>query len=409
MINCVLGVDIGTTSLKVGLFTEKGEVVSLIVELFHNPDSSFIANEWLPSLKNSIKKIKKEIDFSLYKLIAISVSGNGPTVVSENGRTFIWNENLPDDLIIPESCKNSLFLPRILSFKKLYPKEYEESSRIYSSYEFLIYKLTGNSFTIMPEKRFIMAYWNEQQLKDCGILEDKMPPYKEIAQLCGNVSSEVNEYLGIKEADLPVFSAGSDFVAAMIGTNTLEKGKLCERSGSSEGFNFCIDKTIFSENARTLPSVISGLWNLAILKKETGRKFLKLKQMVESSKNSTISYQKLYDDSCSGEIQEGFEILQAILNDINSSYQTLKSILHKNGINEPSEIVITGGQAKNSAWIQKRADTLGVKIVVKNCEDAELVGNVCCALTGMGLFDNIKKAADEIVQTRKVYYPSCKI
>ncbi len=406
MIRCVLSVDIGTTSLKVGLFTEKGEVVSLFAESFKNPDDSFIANQWLVKLKDAIIKMKKSVDDSNYAVIAVGVSGNGPTVVSDNGRTVIWNKALPQNLEIPESCKSSLFLPRILAFRNLYPDDFENTKKLYSSYEYLIYKLTGSSVTILPEERFTMAYWNKEQLKECEIPEDKLPEYKNVAQLCGKMTGQIKNYLGLKESEIPVFSAGPDFVAAMIGTNTLDNGKLCERCGSSEGFNYCTEKIIVSENARTLPSVMSGLWNLAVLEKESGRKFLKLKQKIEFEQNEKISFQQLYEDSFSGKNDEGFLVLNNILNELKKSYESLKSILVENQIKPPTEIVVTGGQVRNSLWMQKRADFLGVKLVVRNCEDSELVGDACCALTGVGIFSNIKEAAKKIEKTTKIYYPN---
>ena len=38
------------------------------------------------------------------------------------------------------------------------------------------------------------------------------------------------------ESGIPVYCGGPDFVAALIGTDTLQKGAICDRCGSSEGY-----------------------------------------------------------------------------------------------------------------------------------------------------------------------------
>lgn len=242
MKDSVLCVDIGTTSLKAGLISADGEVVFICTKNFTDCYNHFISLEWKNCLKNAVKDLHDCGVCKEFAVNAIVVSGNGPTLVSQEGFTFLWNETIDFSLFndFCEQAKNelkkSLFLPRIVTFKKLYPQHFE-NKMIFSGPEFLIYELTRNAVTILPEKRFVSAYWTNENLSLCNIDSQKLPPFIEIGKICGNLSESAANFLELPD-DLPVVSGGPDFVAALIGTNTLQNGTLCDRCGSSEGFNF---------------------------------------------------------------------------------------------------------------------------------------------------------------------------
>ena len=60
MIETVLCVDIGTTSLKTGLITGDGEVVSFSAKQFSNCEDRYISLSWKLSLKSAIGEMKQQ-------------------------------------------------------------------------------------------------------------------------------------------------------------------------------------------------------------------------------------------------------------------------------------------------------------------------------------------------------------
>ena len=92
MTDCILAADIGTTSLKIGLISMKGDLVSLATARNLQKDAKFCGQYWLETLRFAFNKIKNKSDF---KIVAMCVSGNGPTVVTENGLTIRWDEETP--------------------------------------------------------------------------------------------------------------------------------------------------------------------------------------------------------------------------------------------------------------------------------------------------------------------------
>ena len=162
-----LCVDIGTTSLKAALVSDMGQVLSFSKIEFTTNDKSKIALEWFRALKESISALKKNQIESLSEnetlfnsetgtlnIDAVCISGNGPTIVSEDGTTLLWNspvaelqnQNASSDLqkILPpelfEKFKHSLFLPRLLAFKNLYSDKFINQI-IFSGPEYLIWRL----------------------------------------------------------------------------------------------------------------------------------------------------------------------------------------------------------------------------------------------------------------------------
>ena len=83
--------DIGTTSLKAGLITAKGEVVAFCSIPFEEPHDRFVATSWYDVFmraKEEVTRGRQDLNIS-----GICISGNGPTVVTACGLTLLWNED----------------------------------------------------------------------------------------------------------------------------------------------------------------------------------------------------------------------------------------------------------------------------------------------------------------------------
>lgn len=369
MIDCVLAVDIGTTSLKAGFISATGEVVSFYRQKISFFNSRFVALKWEKSLRKAIKKMFKLCGSDSVCVKAIAVSGNGPTIVSKSGRTLRWNEKVDYNLlgISGHQYGTSLFLPRIMAFKECFPADYATSELLFSGPEYLIYKLSNSAVTILPEQRFESAYWDKKALETCGIESEKLPEFVGVGQICGKLQDSAAVYLGLHEG-IPVVAGGPDFVVALIGTNTLAAGKICDRAGSSEGFNFCVDKLILAERVRSLPSVIPGLWNVSVLIPESSE--LEEKLRLQKCKNAV---------------------------------ELLRKVALDNNIAFPQKIISTGGQTKSEEYMAKKTLEIGIPVSVCQIADSELLGDACVAWFALGKYKSLGDAAISIVRETVTY------
>lgn len=401
----ILCADIGTTSLKMGIISEYGEVVSFCTQQLNSFNSDYIANQWIQAfIKGTAELFRSAPNISADQICAVSISGNGPTLVSQNGRTLLWNSNLAKELkeSLPQS--NSLFLPQLAAFKKNFTQEWNDSQYIFSGPEFLIWKLTGSAVTILPEKRFEAAYWNASLLEQFDIEKNKLPPFVPVAYNAGTINSEMAELLSLS-TNIPVFCGGPDFITALVGTATLKNGKICDRAGSSEGINFCSEKPVFGEGLRTLPSVIPGLWNISAIIPESGSLINEFKNDISSLEGKDVSYSEIIDYAFNDKNSEGWRIITEIKDSVSDGIKKLQKIAEENSLYISDTMTITGGQAKNPRWLQEKADSSKIKIAVCNSPDSELVGNAVIALFGMGLYKSLTEAASKIVKTSQIYLP----
>lgn len=433
--------DIGTTSLKAALVSDKGQVLSFSKIEFTSTDKSKIALEWFEALKESISALKKNQIESLSEnenlvdsktgtlnIDAICISGNGPTIVSEDGTTLLWNAPVDSSLIpdikkilppeLSEKFSHSLFLPRILAFKNLYKKQFE-NQKIFSGPEYLIWRLSNSQITILPEDRYEAAYWNDQVLtaisgstannsspeknESTGInCSPSMGPFVKPGFNCGTITKEIASQLKISSS-AKVIAGGPDFTVALIGTNTLQQGKLCNRAGSSEGLNWCTAKPVFASGIRTLPSVIPGLWNASILSHNSGDRIADSKQAYEKENNVEISFSQYIKLCLEEKDKNGAQILQELSDFFKDGISKFRTLSKENNIPLRETVMVTGGQAKNPLWLKHKAECSQINLATCEIPDSELIGDAVLASYGLGLYDSIQEAAEKMVKIKNVF------
>ncbi len=433
MLRTVLCADIGTSSLKAALIGSDGEVFAHSRQMFISRFTDHSANEWISAFKQAVHEIYGQISAGQAEQpkvtdipvpSALCISGNGPTLVSENGETLLWSVTAQSDkesYVCPEEAQ-SLFIPRIKLFKQKYQNAWSSASVILSGPEFLIYKLTGKAFTILPEKRFEKAYWSDEVLEKAGFSSEeinRLPPFAAPGTLAGTLNGSAVSFIGLSDfipEGIPVYLGAPDFVSALVGTDTLQPGRLCDRAGSSEGLNLCTAVPLdtapsYTKNKiRVLPSVVQNLWNASCLLPDSGSRFSDFKMKVEREIGVEIDFTALVkrcmvNETNSPTFEQGkYLMLQTALN-IRDGLQILLGTAYKQQNIMVEEMVVTGGQAANDDWNQIKANVTGLRICVPHFTDAELIGDAVFAFTGMGVFKNIQDGAKSLHRIAKKFEP----
>lgn len=406
----ILCVDIGTSSLKAALITDEGKVLAKSRRKFLLVKTEHSSKEWFPALQNATAELFEQATES--KVDGICISGNGPTLVATSGETFLWNEEAV------QIKSPSLFIPRIISFKNKYSGVWEKTQYIFGAPEYLIWLLTDKACTILPDERYRKAYWTDEDLAAAGLTSDdiaKLPPFKMSSEKIGGLTHKAVSFIGGEEHGiedgLPVFLGAPDFVAALVGTATVEENTICDRAGSSEGINFCTKEPLYGDNIRTLPSIVPGLWNASVLLPDSGSKFAAFKQKIDRELGESVDYNDLLDrmidsDGSSAALDQGKYLLIQTALDVKSAIETLRKAAFEKGLPFPDKMTITGGQASNDKRNQMKADITGIKIQVPSCSDSELLGDAAMALAGMGVLGSIQEASKKLFSAGKLFIPA---
>ncbi|WP_288569843.1 FGGY-family carbohydrate kinase [uncultured Treponema sp.] len=405
----VLAVDIGTSSLKAAFVSEKGKISAFSRRPFLLCNTEHASKEWLPALQNALQDLVSQSPE--IRPSGICVSGNGPTLVAQSGETLLWNEK------VVQLKSSSLFIPRLLAFKDKFSDVWKKTGLVYSGPEYFLWLLTGESCTILPEKRFESAYWNRQLLLESGFSNDeinKLPSFTEPSHKVAGLSRKASSFLGVEEfgikEGLPVFCGSPDFISALIGTATVKPGILCDRAGSSEGINFCTAVPLEGEKIRTLPSVVPELWNASVLLPDSGSKFDSFKLKIERELGKQIEYSVLVheiigSDGTNASLDQGkYLMIQTALN-LKDAIGILKDAAAKKGVPFPDEMRVAGGQAKSALWNQMKADITGMKLSVPSCPDAELLGDAAFAFTALKVFSSLTCASESLFSKAETFYP----
>lgn len=411
----VLCADIGTSSLKTALVSCRGEVLARCRISFPKvAEGLFLGEHWIQALTEAVASLLGQIPGE--EVEGIAISGNGPTLATPAGEVLLWSHLVPTSLA--DEIQNSLahcnppsiFLPRILLFRRLFPRQWAAASTIFSGPEYLIWRLTGTRVTILPEKRFQPAYWSQETLALVNIEMEKLPGFVPPGTRAGHLTQEMACQLGLSP-ETPVFCGGPDFTVALIGTNTLLAGKICDRAGSSEGINLCLAANPAQaiqkagiQGIRVLPSVIPGLFNASVLIPDSGTRFSTLKKSVAPQLDYRQFVTALLETPPLS--QEGFQLMEELALEVREAYKKLSLVAELTGIPAPSIMTTTGGQAKNPQWLQFKSDIVGTAFCTTACADAELVGDAVLAYLGLGKFASIQEGAAQLVQVHQTFVPN---
>jgi xylulokinase len=424
-----LVLDIGTSSIKGAVMSGGGEVFSSLRHGIMGPSErtrDFSTRRWTDALKKTVPPL-----VAGYTIDAVVLSGNGPTVVAVDaggepvGDPLLWL----DERSVSIAGGRSFYLGKIAWFHRNAAEA--ERVRWYLPFpEYLIHWLTGEGVAITPGAEFSPYIWNDRDIAAAGVPPERLPPFVTIGSIVGRLRRERAETLGLR-GGTPVVAGGSDFLMSLLGTDSLRPGETCDRAGTSEGINHCSAEAVDFPGLRTLPHVIPGRYNVAGILSSTGLLFEWFRgisgQRSRDYGEMMLDILNVPEDTAvpwffpsvhrgaAWEFQRGMFIGlgaehdsaamgRAVVLSIGFAVRESIDILGQAGC-EVVALNACGGQAKNGLWTQMKSDITGVPIRVPAVADAELTGDVCAGMVGLGEADSLEEAAGAVVHMRHTFEP----
>ena len=282
--NFFLGIDLGTTGLKVTLLTETGQLIgSEYCEYpILSPQPGYAEQDpqaWWDGFIASCQLLKEKYPAELNDVAGIGICGQMHTQVyldNENNilrPAITWMDQRASDIVDrinqDEAAKELVFqetqnfatttytAPQVKWVIENQPEVWSKVSKILIAKDFIKFKLTGQMVTDFSDASGTLLFnvkekvWSEAMFEYFGIPRETFPDARPSAEIIGEVTQEASALTGIK-AGTPVNNGSTDNSASALGAGMLNPGQVTLIIGTAGVISVCSDRPLIDPKNRTL-------------------------------------------------------------------------------------------------------------------------------------------------------------
>ncbi len=433
----LLGIDLGTSYFKVGLFDSTGALRGL-GRVAVDPESPApgrielsVANFW-ERLRRALGAALKEAGASAEEIAGISYSSQANTCVllDSNGSALtplvFWNDQRVGSLAIPlvefghsAEHRRATGLTGVSPgrapakwqwFARHEPALWSRARHAMTVSDFLTFALTGQRAGDASTAALTGLYdlgaraWWSEALVAFGIDPDRLSDPLAPGAVCGRTRSQARELLGVPSG-IPFAVGALDHHAAAIGSGIGEFAEASVSTGTVLAALVLVDEVV------PAPQCIHGSHT-------DGRRFYRLAfdpagagQLEEYQRRSApgLTIEELirraeHAGAASEESADPHGVaVRALLERIVAAQQALlESVM---GGASPRSIAATGGGARSPLLLQMQADRLGTPIVTTHCSERACLGAALFAGVAAGMFGNLSEATAAMAHRSRDYRP----
>ena len=462
-----IGVDLGTSSLKLLLLNVEGKILKTVSEEYavyfpHYGWSEQNPEDWWRAFVSGMEKLTSDMDKSCIAGIGVAGQMHGLVILDENDRVIrpviLWNDGRTssqtaylNEIIgqekLAEETANIAFAgftaPKILWVKENEPENFAKIQKIMLPKDYINYRLTGTFATDYSDASGMLLLdvknkcWSKNMLDICNITEEQLPKLYESYEKIGKVLPSVAEELGLGN-NVTVVAGAGDNAAAAIGTGTIEQG-MCNISLGTSGTVFIPANEFYNFTNHSIHNFChsNGKYHLmgCILSAASCNKWfcdeiLKIENY--SSEQTEIT------DDCLGRNEVFFlpylmgerspindtdargafigmhldtkrkDMIQAILEGVAFAVRDNFEVAKALGI-ELKVSTLCGGGAKSPLWRKILANVLNMDIAIPTSEEGPGMGGAMLAMIGNGKFADAAACANAFVEIKEVIHPDAKL
>ena len=276
----LLGIDVGTTSVKAVIFDEGGRRISKAVEEYslETPKPDFVELDPEVYWRSCVNAVRRAVGKAGERdeVKAISVSSQGETLIAldDSGkplrRAIVWLDNrsrseakdiekrFGEDVY--EVTGQPTVVPtwpatKILWLKRREPNVFESVWKFMMVEDYIIYKLTGRAVTEPSVSSSTLLLdirrdrWWSEILEYLELDEDKLPDIVQSGSPVGELGEEASRELGLSQGVL-VASGAFDQAAAAIGAGNVEEGIVSESTGAALAIVATVSEPVYDPAGR---------------------------------------------------------------------------------------------------------------------------------------------------------------
>lgn len=458
-----IGVDLGSTNIKVALYNEKFQMLSSrSVAVAYQREGGvveFDAWAYCEDLTRLLAQLMEGECSAALRSISFTGQAESLVCVGTDGKPLMNAISWMDERSTEEcgilSQQFSLETVRevtgqmeicptwpatkILWLKKHRPDVYTNTATYMLLKDYVVFFLTGKKIGDMSIATFSLyfdiynkCYWREM-LAAIGVSEEQLPALAEPCTVAGNLRPEIAEQIGAG-ADAMVNIGTLDHFAAMVGTGNTQPGGINLSMGTVMALaTMAPDRTHLGENVavhygflpdtyvllpvaasggvslewfrRTcMPQVDYGELNRVLAQRENCGQLLFLPYLVgtnapEFDSNATGVFWGLRQGS------DSFDMARAVMEGV--AFLLRKNCQSLKDANLPCDsILAVGGGTKSAIWCQMWADIAGIPVKIPCEQEAACLGAAMIGGVADGHFTSYDDAVKTCVGIKEEYIPN---
>ena len=455
-----IGVDLGTSALKLIMMNSKGELVKSVSKEYplyfpHSGWSEQNPTAWFLAVKEGLKEICEGADD---KIAGISFGGqmHGLVILDKDDNVLrpaiLWNDNRSTK---ETDCLNNVIgkeklskltaniafagfsAPKILWVKNNEPEIFEKISKIMLPKDYISYMLSGSFATDYSDASGMLLLdvknkkWSQEMIKICGISEDMLPKLYESYEPVGTIKTELANELGLNK-DIKIIIGAGDNAAAAIGTATVGDGA-CNISLGTSGTIFIASKKFGVDSFNALHSfahadgnyhLMGCMLSAASCNKWWMEEILKTRDFIKEQENIVnLGENKVFflpylmgersphnDPDARGTFigmsmdTKREDMTLAVLEGVIFALRDSLEVARNLGI-KIDRTMICGGGAKSPLWKRLVANIMNVEVDVPISEEGPGFGAAILAAVGCGEYESVEKAAKSIIKIKEKIKP----
>ena len=455
-----IGVDLGTSALKLVMMKGNGELVKTVSKEYplYFPRSGWSEQnpaDWFLAVKDGLKELAACVD---EKIAGISFGGqmHGLVILDKDDNVLrpaiLWNDgrsteetdylnNVIGKEKLSKLTANIAFAgftaPKILWVKNNEPEIFAKISKIMLPKDYISYMLSGSFSTDYSDASGMLLLdvknkkWSKEMIDICSISEDMLPKLYESYEVVGAIKPELAKELGLND-DIKIIAGAGDNAAAAIGTATVGEGA-CNISLGTSGTVFISSKNFGVDSFNALHSfahadgnyhlmgcMLSAAscnkwWMEEILKT---RDFAKEQSDIDNLGENNVFFlpylmgeRSPHNDPDAAGTFIGMrmdtkreDMTLAIFEGVTFALRDSLEVARSLGI-KIDRTMICGGGAKSPLWKRLVANILNVEVEVPVSEEGPGFGAAILAAVGCGEYESVEDAAKSVIKIKEKIKP----
>ena len=293
--NCVIGVDLGTSGTKTVLFSDDGTpIASKTIEYpLYQPKNGWAEQnpmDWWNATCCGMKSVIAQSGVSPKDIRGVGISGqmHGLVMLDKSGnvlrRSIIWCDQRTSGECEEITAKvgagrlieltanpalTGFTASKILWVRNHEPEIYEKCAHILLPKDYVRYMLTGEFATEMSDASGMQLLdvpnrcWSDEVLSKLSIEKSLLAKVYESPEITGKITAHASELCGVPSGT-PVVGGAGDNAAAAVGTGTVQDGIAFTTLGTSGVVFAHTDKLSIDPKGRvhTFCCAVPGAWHV---------------------------------------------------------------------------------------------------------------------------------------------------